>query len=252
MLVVVTTGVRGVRGVLAVLAGLMLVGCAPGGTPPVTPSPEPTPSVVRTVTDANLISAEDLPVPSDGEIKEFTKNARPADQSSICQHPLAELGATAMVSRSFKYTYGYSPKPTSKVPLANEPSTYTFALQFGSPSTAEQARQTYKSWIDTCLSGDPKRGPYVLEDRGFDWTPITVTAGSAEVAEIVYRQASSKSESVYWESSGLTVVDDRMMITIHVTYKPESLFVLHPEEDEEGYPHPQLGLMRIAADQLTK
>ena len=249
MLVGVRTGFLRIRVILgASLAGVLLVGCTPTSPPP----PPPTPSAVRTITDANLISAVDLPVPSDGDIREFSEHARPTDRASICQQPLAELGAAQILSRSFKYTYGYSPKPNSNVPLANEPSTYTFALQFADPSAAEQARQTYKSWIDTCRSGDPKRGPYELVERGFDWTPITVTAGSAEVAEVVYRRAGSKNDKDYWESSGLTVVEDRMMITIHLYYTNESLFILHPEEDQEGYPHPQLGLVRIAADQLTR
>ncbi len=234
----------------AALVGVLLAGCTPTSTPPTTPTP--TPSAARTISDANLIQASDLPEPSDGKIKEFGANARPADQASICQQPLAELGATQVLSRSFKYTYGYSPRPTSKVPLANEPSTYTFALQFTDPPTAEQARQTYKSWIDTCRNGDPKRGVYELDDRGFEWTPTTVPDGSAELAEIVYRKAGSKGKSEYWESSGVTVVQDRMMITIHLFYTDESLFILHPEDDEEGYPHPQLSLVQDASDRLLR
>ena len=191
-------------------------------------------------------------MPSDGEIKEFTKNARPGGPASICQHPLGPLGATAMLSRSFKYTYGYSPKPTSKVPLANAPSTYTFALQFGSPSTAEQARQTYKSWIDTCLDSY-RSGARTCSRTVASTGPRSPSPRAAPKSprSSIGRRARRPSRSI-GSRSGLTVVDDRMMITIHITYKPESLFVLHPEEDEEGYPHPQLGLMRIAADQLTK
>lgn len=237
------------------LVGLLLGGCTSSATPPATTSPEPpnsSPSTVRTLTDANLIAASDLPEPSEGKIKAYDRNPRPADRASICQHPLSELGASKILSRSFKYSYAYSPKPTSGKPLANEPTTYTYALQFPGPQAAEQARQTYMSWLDTCRSGNPKRQGYQLVDRGFEWTSAAVSTGSTRVVEIAYHKAGVKTDFEYWESTGLTVVEDRMMVTIHLYYTDESLFGMHPEEDEEGYPHPQLGLVKAAAKRLAR
>ena len=188
MLVGVSRGAGPGSFVAVLFVGLLLSGCSPDATPQASPTPAPTssaPTPIRTISDANLIKVSDLPEPSDGKIKVYAEHARPADQTSICQHPLAELGATQTRSRSFKYVYGYSPRPTSRVPLANEPSTYTFAMQFANPQAAEQARQTYKSWIDTCRNGASRRGGFELVDRGFEWTKAPVSPGTAEVTPSV-------------------------------------------------------------------
>ena len=96
---------------------LVLAQCAWLGSPaePAAPTSSTVSPQMRTITEANLITAADLPPAiGEGKVTEYDRNARSLDQLSICQpEPLSALGATAMKSRSFhaRYRSGDRPSP---------------------------------------------------------------------------------------------------------------------------------------------
>lgn len=216
---------------------------------PVTAAPSP----VRTVTSANLITGSDLPaLEGGGTVAEYRDNARPVDRVSVClPDGLGPLGATAAVSRSYKEVY--PDRPALEGPLAEEPSSYAVALQFPDAATAASALQTYEGWVEDCRAGRGAGADLeVLEQLGFAWTRVPAPGGRGEVAEVVYREPGSRSQDAYWESTGLTLVGDRLMVTVHVFYSSESSFVLDATTTDGGFAHPQLGLVRAAAKRLAR
>jgi hypothetical protein len=80
---------------------------------------------------------------------------------------------------------------------------------------------------------------------------VAADPAQAEVAEIVYQRNGSSSSNAYFESIGLTVLQDRMMITVYVFYTDESLYSLNMEDDEAGFAHPQIGLIGAAVKRLS-
>jgi hypothetical protein len=140
-------------------------------------SPGPSSSAVsppvRTITEANLIAAGDLPPPmGGGKTIEYRRDARSLDQLSICQ--------------------------------------------------------------------------------GFGWSPVVADPAQAEVSEVVYQPEGSQGPSAFHESVGLTILEERMMITVHLFYTDESPYSLNIDEDEAGFAHPQLGLVAAAAKRLSE
>ena len=87
---------------------------------------------------------------------------------------------------------------------------------------------------------------------GFEWTPVVVEPAIAEVAEVVYRDDDSSDQYAYFESIGLTVLNDRMMITVHTFYTDESPYSVSLGEEEAGFAHPQLGMVEAAARRLAE
>jgi hypothetical protein len=223
---------------------------APGPTPEPTSS---TPQQQRTITDANLITAADLPSPiGGGKVVEYDHNARSLDQLSICQpQPLETLGATAIKSRSFRARYPSGDRPFPRSPLDNEPDRYGVALQFADPGAAQRAKSIYETWVVNCGSGrELPSGIHALQPR-LDWTHVPLAEpAQAEVAEVVYRNEGSADRYSFFESVGLTVLEDRMMITVHLFYTDESLYSVN-SDDEAGFAHPQLALIEAAAKRLA-
>jgi hypothetical protein len=227
-------------------------------TPAVTQSPGPSQSAVsqppRTLTDANLIKVADLPPPiGGGKLIEDHRNARSLDHLSICQsEPLTALRASAIKSRSFRARYPRGERPFPRSSLDDEPDSYAVALQFQDPTAAQRAKWTYQSWLSNCAAG--MQPPKDVKDvrQNFDWTPVAADPAQAEVAEISYRQAGSASPNAFFESVGLTVLQNRMMITVHLFYADESLYSLDLDDDEAGFAHPQLGLIAAAAKRLSR
>lgn len=248
------TSARSPQGWLILALVLLTGSCTPAPPTPPTPtssspsSSTPSPSAIRRVAKANLITAADIPkLPLGGTVRAYEKNARPVSKISVCQQDLAMLGATSSVHASYRQQA--SGEPTT--PLTGQPTVYALALQLPSPAAAVQARETWKSWLDTCRYDIPPRTGFEAVERGFDWQRVQVPQGSAEVAEIAYRPRGSKSDSNYWESTGLTVVSDRMMVTVHLFYAAESLYNMDPNDDEGGYRHPQLKMAKAAATRLA-
>jgi hypothetical protein len=201
-----------------------------------------------------LISAADLPSQiGGGKVIEYDRNAQSLDHLSICQpQPLTTLGASAIKSRSFRTRYPAGDRPFPRSPLDDQPDTYAVALQFADPSAAQRAEWTYQSWVSGCPTRtDLPKGTHV-KSLSFDWAPVPAAdPAQAEVAEVVNGDRGSSGRNSYFESVGLTVLEDRMMITVHRFYTDESPYSVNTEDDEAGFAHPQLGLVEAAAKSLS-
>jgi hypothetical protein len=235
-----------------VLAQCSWLSSAPAADP--TPSSSAASPQVRTITDANLIAAADLPAPmGGGKTVEYRRNARSLDQLSICQQePLHTLGASTIKSRSFRTRFSEGNRPFPRSSLDRQPDSYAVVLQFPDPATAQQARIIYGSWIISCESGNTLPNGIRTLRQGFGWSPVAADPAQAEVSEVVYQPDGSSGHSSFHESVGLTVLEERMMITVHLFYTDESPYSLNLDDDEAGFAHPQLGLVAAAAKRLSE
>jgi hypothetical protein len=245
--------------VATVAATGLLTQCtpAPGQQPTASPSaPSVTASLTpgRTLTNANMLGADDVPEPlGGGKVSVDTRNARSPDHLSICeQQPFGALGSTGTLSRSFKSIYRGKDRPFPHSVLDDQPDTYAVALQFADPAAAERARAIIHGWVVSCLQGVNVPGDVSVTTQGFGWAALTVRPGTAEIAEVVYRPRASTSKNGIWESIGLTLVEDRLMVTVHLYYTDESPFSVNLDDDESGFPHPQVTLVRESAIRLGK
>ena len=246
-------------GIAVVAAGscLILAQCSwftPTPAPPALSPSASTASPVRTISNGNVIKAADLPAPiGGGKVVEYHRNARTLDQLSICQpQPLETLGASAIKSRSFQARYPNGERPFPRSSLDKKPDTYAVVLQFADQAAAWRAKSIYDGWVADCLAGrNPANGIQVVRPS-LEWTPVVIEPAVAEVAEVVYRDDDSSDEYGYFESIGLTLLDDRMMITVHTFYSDESPYSVNLGEEEAGFAHPQLGLVGAAARRLAE
>jgi len=246
-------------GVATVLFGCCLVfaQCSWLGSPSA-PTPEPSEGAVspqtRTITAANLIKAADLPPPiGGGKVITYTRNARSLDQLSICQpQPLTALGASAIKSRSFKARYAAGNRPFPHSSLDDQPDSYAVVLQFPDPVAAQRAKALYDSWVASCEAGTDLPAGIRKLSSSFSWTPVAADPAQAEVSEVRYQQDGSSDRYAFYESVGLTVLEDRMMITVHLFYTDESVYSLNTDEEEGGFAHPQLGLVGAAVKRLSE
>jgi hypothetical protein len=241
----------------ALASCLVLVQCSWLSSPQA-PSPAPSSRAaspqVRSITEANLIAAADLPAPmGGGKVIEYRRNARSLDQLSICQQePLHMLGASAIKSRSFRTRFSKGNRPFPRSSLDHQPDSYAAVLQFPEAAAAQRARTVYGTWIVSCESrNDLPDGIRSLRQR-YGWSPVAADPAQAEVSEVVYQRDGTPGQSVFYESVGLTVLEDRMMITVHIFYTDESPYSLNVDEDEAGFAHPQLGLVAAAAKRLSE
>ena len=247
--------------VAVALASCLLLGHCAWFSPPPAPSSGPSSGATqpqgRTIAEGNLMTAADLPAPiGGGKVIETDHNARSLDQLSICQRqPLETLGASAIRSRSFRARYPSGDHPFPPSPLDEEPDRYVVALQFADSSTAERAKWTYQSWVTDCRSSALVASSISSHAMrlSFNWTQVPVVdPAQAEVAEIAYRNDGSSDRCAYFESVGLTVLEDRMMITVHLFCTDESPYSVNIDDDEAGFAHPQLGLVEAAARRLSE
>ena len=178
-------------GLVAVGSCLILAQCS-WFTPPPAPTLSPSTSAtsqVRTISNANVITAADLPSPiGGGKVIEYDRNGRTLDQLSICQpQPLGTLGASAIKSRSFQARYPDGDRPFPRSSLDKKPDSYALVLQFVDQDAVWRAKSIYDGWVANCLAGRaPAKGIKVVRP-GFEWTPVVVEPAIAEVAEVVYR-----------------------------------------------------------------
>jgi hypothetical protein len=247
--------------VAVVLTGccLLLAQCS-WLTPPTSPTADPSTSAPppstqqRTITGANLIKAADLPSPmGGGKVIEYHRNARSLDQLSVCQpQPLDKLGASAINSRSFKDRYSRGNRPFPHSSLDDQPDSYAVVLQFSDAAAAQRAKSIYDSWVTSCEGGNDLPDGIRKLRSSFSWSPVAADPAQAEVAEVSYQKDGASSRKSYFESVGLTVLEDRMMITVHLFYTEESPYSLNSDEEEAGFAHPQVGLVEAAATRLSE
>lgn len=244
--------------VAVVLTGCCLVlGQCSWLTPPTSPTADPSTSATsaqrRTITDANLIKAADLPSPiGGGKVIEYHRNAQSLDQLSVCQpQPLDKLGASAIKSRSFKDRYSRGNRPFPHSSLDDQPDSYAVVLQFSDAAAAQRAKTIYDSWVTSCEGGNDLPDGIRSLRSSFSWSPVAVDLAQAEVAEVAYQQDGASRRNSYFESVGLIVLEDRMMITVHLFYTDESPYSLNSDEEEAGFAHPQVGLVEAAATRLS-
>ena len=234
---------------------MVLAQCAWLGSPPEpgTPTSSAAPPQARTITGANLIKAADLPPAiGGGKVIKDTRNARSLDQLSVCQQqPLSTLGATAIRSSSFRARYPSGDRPFPRSSLDNEPDSYAVALQFTDAAAAQRAKSAYDGWMSSCAASAALPNGIHGVRPSFSWSPVAADPAQAEVSEVVYEPKGHSGNNRYFESVGLTTLEDRMMITVHVFYTDESPYSVSTDEEEAGFAHPQLGLIAAAAKRLS-
>jgi hypothetical protein len=184
---------------------------------------------------------------------EYRHNARSLDQLSICQsQPLRTLGASAIKSQSFKARYSKGNRPFPRSSLDQQPDSYAVVLQFSDSAATQRAKIIYGSWVTSCAGGDHLPPGVRTLRPSFSWTSVPADPAQAEVSEVAYQRGGSAGQNAFFESVGLTVLEDRMMITVHLFYTDESPYSLNVEEDEAGFAHPQMGLVQAAVKRLSE
>ena len=182
-------------------------------TVPTVVTASPTPA--RTVTAANLIMASDVPgLEQERFIETPAGVGRDDDQLATCvpDGGMGQLGATNTLGRNFRMDRRFdgSTNPPAE-PFGSDPTLYTQALQFGSDAAAEKAYLIYRDWLDSCPQTIKQRSDTAL-GGGVGWTPVSTSISGAKAGfdEFVWRGAADRSEAGYFESVGLTRVDDRL------------------------------------------
>ena len=144
----------------------------------------------RTITKANLIKPADLPSPS------------------ICQQqPLTALGASAIKSRSFRTRLSAGNHALSHSSPDDQPDSYAVALR-SNAAAAQRSKIIYDSCVTSSESSNDLPDGVRNVRRSFSWTSVTAEPARAEVAEITYQQGDSSGQNAYFESVGLTVLED--------------------------------------------
>jgi hypothetical protein len=150
---------------------------------------------------------------------------------------MTALGASAIKSRSFQTRFSPGNQAFQHSSLDDQPDRYAVMLQFSDGAAAQRAKIIYDNWVTSCESSNDLP----------DGEPT-----QAKVAEITHQQRDSSDQDAYFESVGLTVLEHRMMITIHLCYTDDSPYSLDIGEEEAGFAHPQLGLVHAAAKRLSE
>ena len=230
---------------------------APASTEPAPTDPTSKPTKVqpaRTVTTKNLLTVDDVPL-EDRETLEVTvaksSAGRAGPEISRCWPTgRTDLGVTAMVARNFRYEIIDPDAAPDPGPLENEPVVYTQALQFADAAAAKRAQAVYAGWLDSCAKTLEAEGNKVLPKLGFTNRSVDVAGGSATLSEVVYqRPGDQDGENAYWESVGLTQVDDRLMVTVFLNYGMD--FNVSLDRSEGEMLHPQLILIESSAEKLA-
>ena len=140
-------------------------------------------------------------------------------------------------------------KPDPDDPFRNQPVLYTTALQFRDAAAAKAARDRYRSWLKDCPDRLEAKGYQPLPELGFDNTKVQVERGSATVSELAYRRPGGvDEENGIWESVGLTVLGDRMMVTVYLHWGMDWEVTIDSAEGD--LLHPQVGLVDSASVRL--
>lgn len=130
---------------------------------------------------------------------------------------------------------------------------YTTVLQFADARTADKAYERILDWRKDCEDTLADRG-YRLLDSGWR-VPVTVDGRRVgEFVEVTYRRSGDSSGSRTFESTGVALVADRVMVTVSVVSGEDYQVSLDPEGDRQTgqSAHPQFALIRAAAERLVR
>ena len=219
------------------------------------PSPTPT-APARSVSANNLLTVDDI-YPEDPMTTQVVeapdRQGRPVSQSYIClpENALSSLGATSMVTRDFTYKIINSENdPYPKSPLKNKPSVYTQAVQFPDAAAATAARATYAGWIKDCATTLLDRGYGVDKDQSVTVSTVRVEGAKAQAGMVAYVEPGAKdNDNLYWESAGVTQVEDRLMITISITWGEDTPGSF--DQTEGDFINPVVALMDSSVERLA-
>lgn len=247
------------------LAAVVLAGCgapaspAPdGGTGSPTPSaPGTPPATTRSVTADNLLTTDDIPLedPVSMAVVEAPDGAgRDVAHSYIClpADGFAMLGATSMVTRNFTYqVIDAESYPYPDSPLKDQPTIYTQALQFADEPAAVKAAATYTGWVKACPDTLDQQGYTIDREQGFAPARVRVPGGRATVGMVAYvKPGDTDAENLYWESAGVTRVQDRLMVTITLSWGMDPPGTLDTSDGD--FIHPQVTLVEESARRLAR
>jgi hypothetical protein len=231
----------------------------PGTTTPTEPTVSPTPS--REVTEDNLIGVDDIPTYGTERYQVADPGrGRALDEISVCVRGegWSSLGALTMVTHSFvlmRSGQGKPPNPDS--PLADQPTIYTLAFQFPDAAAAKQAGETVRSWVGRCagtLQADPTyRRPDPTKDWKAHWVPVKSRGRTvAAFADVPNYYIPPPSDSVFFESVGITQVADRLAVVVEIVYGQDyNVGYVQDDYDPVG-PHPQFDLLLAANKALGR
>lgn len=252
-----------VAGAAVVLPGLWRGG-AETASPPVAASPSspgqpsdpgspaPPPSD-RRVTAKNLLTT-DVPVENLETTTAVVAKAgtgRVKNEMSVCwaTESSADLGVVNDVTRNFAYELVDPEDAPDPGPLRGQPVIYTQALQFADAAAARRARDVYAGWLAKCKTDLQAKGYDVLPKLGFANRTVPVEGAAGSVSEVVYqRPGGADGENAFWESVGLTLVKDRLMVTVYLHYGMD--FNVTLDSAEGDLVHPQIALIEGSAERL--
>jgi hypothetical protein len=228
-------------------------------TPPVVNPTAPTASAspARTLTQDNLISADEVPHHTKQKLLVVGPDVgRSVESLSVCvpEDGFGSLGAVQVLSRNFRF----DALPSY---LYRNPQFYTTALQFSDESTAREALTRYRGWLADCASQLRQRG-YTVRTGQFTRF-VKVPSGSSIIGEYAalptylppgFTPPKDYIEHLYFEHVGLTQVEDRLMITVEVVFSNEYHDSDLPKGDPETGlpPNVQFGLVKAAAERLAR
>lgn len=216
-------------------------------------SPAPPPSD-RRVTAKNLLTTDDVPVENLETTTAVVAKAgtgRVKNEMSVCwaTESSADLGVVNDVTRNFAYELVDPEDAPDPGPLRGQPVIYTQALQFADAAAARRARDVYAGWLAKCKTDLQAKGYDVLPKLGFANRTVPVEGAAGSVSEVVYqRPGGADGENAFWESVGLTLVKDRLMVTVYLHYGMD--FNVTLDSAEGDLVHPQIALIEGSAERL--
>jgi len=235
----------------------------PSSSPP--PSASPSASG-RTLTETNLLTEADIPSPDSSlKIEEVAEGrGRSPEQISICFPGDADdLGATAMESRNFRFALvdpedEEAPEEDEGGPGPDDPSIYTLVWQFENAAGAAQAQETIQGWVADCrktLATSTQWRPIRADQKSSRFHSVKLSgAGQGAWAEVpLYRAKADRSDSGFFETVGLTLVQDRLMVTVDLVYGMDKITSDQQGGDpDNGVPADrQFDLVKAAAQRLA-
>jgi hypothetical protein len=236
----------------------------PTSTPSASFSPTPS-SAARTLSDANLLQTKDVPGPAPSiQVEQVAAGqGRSPEEISICfPADAGNLGVTATKSRNFRFVLGDLEEEPGEEgaggPDPKDPSIYTVVWQFADPASAQEALKTVQGWVSGCrktLAASSEWRAIRAEQNSSKFHPVKLSgAGQGAWAEApLYRAKSDKSDSGYFETVGLTSVEDRLMVIVDLLYGMDKITSDQQGGDpDNGVPADrQFALIEAAAKRLA-